>query len=467
MRNETVERIVNLLFQDVEMTDEVQALYDETMSNCQERYQDMTSRGLSDDDAIAAVVESLKGMEDVISQYPKKAAAPEKDEASQTDDGWNDTAKEADEDDERTDFAFHPADIKRIEMTMVCDDVHLEESPDNDVHVLFEDVEGAKASICRIEDGVLRVCRDPNAPKRNRSSFSVSGTFANGRLYVKKPNGEYFFFGDEKSDNQAAQEAEAKAKEFQQNAKSFAENMTKLDFSGKTAEADDGRKSGSFEDMVNSFASTASRFGQELGKLFSNIKPNITVSRSIGDVTLCIPRIFDKPINVLTTSGDIEARDIHVTDLNLTSTSGEISVELFAPLNRGAFTTTSGDIDIEADANDVQISTVSGDVEIHGDYDHLKFASTSGDVELEAKVRQCDFSSVSGDLDLRFTGALSLINGSTTSGDIDVELPDDTGMNSIDVHSRSGDISMRRSGRMGSRTVTGSIWSVSGDIEIH
>lgn len=465
MRNETVERIVNLLFQDVEMTDEVQALYDETMSNCQERYQDMTSRGLSDDDAIAAVVESLKGMEDVISQYPKKAAAPEKDEASQTDDGWNDTVKEADEDDERTDFAFHPADIKRIEMTMVCDDVHLEESPDNDVHVLFEDVEGAKASICRIEDGVLRVCRDPNAPKRNRSSFTVSGNFANGKLYVKKPNGEYFFFGDEKSDKQVEEEAEQHAKEFEKHAKEFSDNMSKMGFQQEST--GDGKNSNSIESMIDSFASTASRFGQELGKLFSSIKPNITVSRSIGDVTLCIPRIFDKPISVLTTSGDIEARDIHVTDLNFTSTSGDISVELFAPLNRGAFTNTSGDIDIEADANDVQISTVSGDVEIHGDYDHLKFASTSGDVELEAKVRQCDFSSVSGDLDLRFTGALTLINGSTTSGDIDVELPDDTGMNNIDVHSRSGDISMRRSGRMGSRTVTGSIRSVSGDIEIH
>ena len=464
MRNETVERIVNLLFQDVEMTDEVQALYDETMSNCQERYQDMTSRGLSDDDAIAAVVESLKGMEDVISQYPKKAAAPEKDEASQTDDGWNDTAKEADEDDERTDFAFHPADIKRIEMTMVCDDVHLEESPDNDVHVLFEDVEGAKASICRIEDGVLRVCRDPNAPKRNRSSFTVSGNFANGKLYVKKPNGEYFFFGDKKSDKQVEAEAEQHAKEFEKHAKEFSDNMSKMGFQQEST--GDGKNSNSIESMIDSFASTASRFGQELGKLFSSIKPNITVSRSIGDVTLCIPRIFDKPISVLTTSGDIEARDIHVTDLNLTSTSGEISVELFAPLNRGAFTTTSGDIDIEADSNDVQISTVSGDVEIHGEYDHLKFAITSGDEELEAKVRQCDFSSVSGDLDLRFTGALTLINGSTTSGDIDVELPDDTGMNNIDVHSRSGDISMRRSGRMGSRTVTGSIRSVSGDIEI-
>lgn len=120
MRNETVERIVNLLFQDVEMTDEVQALYDETMSNCQERYQDMTSRGLSDDDAIAAVVESLKGMEDVISQYPKKSESPEAEEAPKS----AEVPVDDDGDGEQTDFTFHPADIGRIEMTMVCDDVH-------------------------------------------------------------------------------------------------------------------------------------------------------------------------------------------------------------------------------------------------------------------------------------------------------------------------------------------------------
>ena len=102
MRNETVERIVNLLFQDVEMTDEVQALYDETMSNCQERYQDMTSRGLSDDDAIAAVVESLKGMEDVISQYPKKSESPEAEEAPKS----ADVPVDDDGDGEQTDFTF-------------------------------------------------------------------------------------------------------------------------------------------------------------------------------------------------------------------------------------------------------------------------------------------------------------------------------------------------------------------------
>ena len=286
MRNETVERIVNLLFQDVEMTDEVQALYDETMSNCQERYQDMTSRGLSDDDAIAAVVESLKGMEDVISQYPKKSEAPEAEEAPKSADVPADDGGDG----EQTDFTFHPADIGRIEMTMVCDDVHLEESPDGDVHVRFEDVEGAKASICHIEDGVLRVCRDPDAPKRNRSSFTVSGSFANGRLYVKKPNGEYFFFGDKKSDKQVEAEAERHAKEFEQHAKEFSDNMSKMGF--KQESTGDGKNPNSIESMIDSFASTASRFGQELGKLFSSIKPNITVSRSIGDVTLCIPVFF-------------------------------------------------------------------------------------------------------------------------------------------------------------------------------
>ena len=70
--NATVARIVEIMFQDTEMSEEVQALKDEVMNNCQERYNDMIARGLSEDEAIAAVVDSLKGMEEVISQYPRK-----------------------------------------------------------------------------------------------------------------------------------------------------------------------------------------------------------------------------------------------------------------------------------------------------------------------------------------------------------------------------------------------------------
>ena len=74
--NQTVKRIVDILFQETVENDETKALHEELMNNCQEHYQDLISRGLSEDEAVAEVVESLKGMKDVIAQYPKKTAGP-------------------------------------------------------------------------------------------------------------------------------------------------------------------------------------------------------------------------------------------------------------------------------------------------------------------------------------------------------------------------------------------------------
>lgn len=53
--NETVKRIVEILFQDTEMTEEVQAMRDELMDNCQQRYEDLVAQGRSEDEAIALV----------------------------------------------------------------------------------------------------------------------------------------------------------------------------------------------------------------------------------------------------------------------------------------------------------------------------------------------------------------------------------------------------------------------------
>ena len=47
--NATVQRIVELLFEDLEMSAEVQAIKDEVMNNCQERYEDLLAQGLSED----------------------------------------------------------------------------------------------------------------------------------------------------------------------------------------------------------------------------------------------------------------------------------------------------------------------------------------------------------------------------------------------------------------------------------
>lgn len=454
MRNETVERIVDLLFQDAEMNAEVQALYDETMSNCQERYQDMTSRGLSEDDAIAAVVESLKGMEEVIDQYPKKqpaSAAP-------------DAAPEDEPEEGRKEFIFSPNQMSSIDVTMICDDVSIEASEDDKVHVLFEDVEGANATICRVENGALTIRRNPDAPDTKRSSFTVHGKFADGKLTVQKGNGEYFFFKDDAGKQKSAAELEVDIKRAANGLKdSISDFASSAAQPEKSADAD--KNSGGFETMLNDFASSASRFGRELGKLFSSIKPIISLSGSIGGLKIFLPMGFRKPVNVLTTSGDMDVLGVEISDLTLSSTSGEIKVSLAYPLARGVFASTSGDIDVTADARTMQLNTASGDVTLNGNADAIKVTTSSGDVALNVSARECTFSSVSGDVDARFGDGIAVLNGNTTSGDMDVLLPNSIGEVALMTHSVSGDIAQRHHGN-GAANVTGSLRSVSGDIDI-
>lgn len=465
MRNETVARIVNLLFQDAEMNTEVQALYDETMSNCQERYQDMISRGLSEDDAIAAVVESLKGMEEVIDQYPKKNAVPDPAQDAEAADDEGD--KDEDAEDGRKEFIFSPNQIERIDVTMICDDVSIEASNDDKVHVLFEDVEGAQATICRVENGVLTIHRDPNASAAKRSSFTVHGKFADGKLTVQKPGGEYFFFKDDTGSKKSVKDLEADieraAHGLEESINGFASSAANPQKSAEAAETE--KKSGGFEDMLNDFAGSASRFGRELGKLFSSIKPMINLSGSIGGLTISIPAGFGKPISVLTTSGDMDVLSVDVSDLKLSSTSGEIKVSIAHPLQCGVFTSTSGDIEVTVDAQTMQLNTASGDVELRGSADSVKVTTSSGDIDMDVSARDCTFSSVSGDVDVRLGDGIVLLSGNTTSGDIDVTLPDSIGDAALKTRSISGDITQRHHGS-GSRSVTGSLRSVSGDIEI-
>ena len=47
--NPTIEKIIGLLFEDLEESEEVRAIYEEVCQNCQERYQDKLALGLSED----------------------------------------------------------------------------------------------------------------------------------------------------------------------------------------------------------------------------------------------------------------------------------------------------------------------------------------------------------------------------------------------------------------------------------
>ncbi|MCI6378295.1 MAG: DUF4097 domain-containing protein [Clostridiales bacterium] len=134
--NPTIEKIISMLFEDIVETEETRALHDEILNNCQERYQDMLSRGVSEDEAIHAVMESLAGMDEVLAQYPRKAQ----------------------EDEEGGPFCFDPtlSPVRSIDIHLVSEDVSLSPSLDGRIHVACHNPGGIRVFQ---KDGVLRVER--------------------------------------------------------------------------------------------------------------------------------------------------------------------------------------------------------------------------------------------------------------------------------------------------------------------
>ena len=159
--NQTVKRIVDILFQDVVENEETSALHEELMNNCQEHYQDLISRGLSEDEAVGEVVESLKGMKDVIAQYPKKAAAP---------------AGAAEADEGKT-WVFTGMDSLKVDTG--DQDIFVGPSADGDIHVYCDDPEGLKTetagSQLRIE-GVKKIAKAASSAFDMKEGEEISRT---------------------------------------------------------------------------------------------------------------------------------------------------------------------------------------------------------------------------------------------------------------------------------------------------
>ena len=70
--NASIQGIIDHMFKDTVDNAETRALHEELLNNCLEHYDDLISRGMSETEAIDAVVDSLKGMKEVIDEYPKK-----------------------------------------------------------------------------------------------------------------------------------------------------------------------------------------------------------------------------------------------------------------------------------------------------------------------------------------------------------------------------------------------------------
>ena len=414
MMNETVSRIVDLMFENTEMNDEVAALRDEVMNNCQERYADLIAAGMSEDDAVAAVVESLKGMEDVVAPYKRKGRRPRPVEPEAT------YAAPVEEDADEgfygeRDLVFSPQEIHRIDLVLINEDVDLVPSRDGMYHVRW-DCAGQDTIACRAENGALRIERIAGVKGSRRGHVDV-------HIDNRGPDAHVYMNGEEVGAGDAG-------------------------------------------DILKGVGSMMENLGRSLGRMFGGIK---RAFESCDAVTIAIPHGAMPHVKMVTTSGDFDVSGVALADLTMTTTSGDATIDLDENehLARCEVRTVSGDVDATLHADVALMSSTSGDVAVHGRVTDLTVSTVSGDIEVFADVERVGFKAVSGDVDLTpETDMLREITGSTISGDVDVDLPVGVGFIAIGTQTRSGDVTTRYDSDGQGPTVTGSISTMSGDITI-
>ena len=416
--NATVARIVEIMFQDTEMNEEVQALKDEVMNNCQERYNDMVARGLSEDEAIAAVVDSLKGMEEVISQYPRKKAEEDDFDEDEPDD---DDDEDEDEDTE-VDHTFDPSDIRLIRVNLVSDDVTVESSFDDRIHVCYdrEDLpnlevrrEGDVLVVERSEgSGNRHIHMDFNGKGMKWNSFSdmfkdigrmIAGSgigFTSGRVTISLPKGHA------------------------------------LAFEGHTTSGD--------------------------MELIDVALTDATLESMSGDL-------------MLDTRGADQVQRIRVIDANhgsrinirMEDDEERRQVEGLG-MNRVKLKSSSGDIEVNARCNELSVETMSGDVDITSSSDRTQISTVSGDLNARGSWREVQIKTISGDAELTvWDDRLESVTSQTTSGDLTIRLPESLrGQARVDMHTVSGDCRNRFGTPEGPAKVIVQAKSVSGDVTV-
>ena len=370
--NQTVKRIVDILFQETVENDETRALHEELMNNCQEHYQDLIGRGLSEDEAVAEVVESLKGMKDVIAQYPKKAAGPSSFSGDE-------------ETEEGKSFVFDGVDTLKVETT--DQDICVSPSTDGAVHIWCEDPEGMKA-------------------ERNGNEVYVTGV----KKIEKAAASFQFPEGEEISItgilNMVGKAIRNVATNFQGGAPITIEVPD-----GQMKEIELNSRSGDIE------CSCA-------------LARKMTARSTSGDVTLQpeTEKTAEKLI-VSTVSGDAEVNG-SALESEISSMSGSVTVDgVFEKLEMKS---TSGDVEFNGSVLDVTASAISGDVSVTVENTSLKRAagkSTSGDVEIYLprglRSVHAECSTVSGDCCSRVSdagmNAEVKIYAKSISGDVTVE----------------------------------------------
>ena len=344
--NTRVTQMIELLFRDVQPSEEVQALYEEVQNNCQDRFEDLVRNGLSEEEALAAVMESLKGMEDVLKEYPrkeeeKKEAAPEKDAEPET---------EKRQEPETASFA--PDTVKYIQAQMAGCDVEVVAGGEE---IVLEKKGNVHYEMQ--EDGTLRIWQERAAENLFRGiSWEESFT-------------SFDHFGDAMN--------------------RLMQNISHV-VSGKIGEI-----SGDSENHL-------------VLRLPSTAHPEVCMRTTGGDI-LWKDATPGSHFELGSTSGDIRVQidqDILLPETEVSSTSGDAELRMSAATAR--VHTVSGDIVWNGDAGVLEMNTTSGDADVAGRIRMMNLNATSGDLTLELEddvPSEVKANTVSGGIHVRLTGS--------------------------------------------------------------
>lgn len=199
----------------------------------------------------------------------------------------------------------------------------------------------------------------------------------------------------------------------------------------------------------------------------------LDVTTSSGDVRVDGTETLSSPVRITTTSGDVTVRG-GVRTLEVRTTSGDLRLS-GKNLENLQLRSTSGDVTVRAPLRSLLADTTSGDLRLEGLTGNLSIATTSGDVRAEwasltpgSRIR---VDTTSGDVRLRLPSLADLTGElRTRTGNVrtqapgrwerkerhyvllpappeapPAEAPPGRAGSTVEISSRSGDISLRQS----------------------
>ena len=147
-------------------------------------------------------------------------------------------------------------------------------------------------------------------------------------------------------------------------------------------------------------------------------------------ISVYLPKKLYSKITVNTTHGGVCAEDVAADMFDLNTASGDINVN--AQFNEIRVKTASGRITVkntlEVPARVVNVTTVSGSVEINAKAEKFSICSVSGNTVYNNASGEGSVSATSGKIDLNYGEWNGALNISAVSGDVNVSLPVNSGI---------------------------------------